>query len=186
MSTHESKSLESPADSLHTPEHNTPSWGIYSEGIERAIAIAVHFHRGQRDKAGECYLLHLLRVMLSSDTHEAQQVGVLHDVLEDTAATPTVLSEAGVSDEIIEAVMLLTKPQEMHYSSYIARLAKNPLAAEVKRNDLRDNYSIGRVAYRSEATAEDAMRIQRYVLAYHFLSGNIDEPSFFDRMSGLE
>lgn len=186
MPTPESKSLESPAHSLRQPADAPPSWAAYREGVERAIAIAVHYHRGQRDKAGECYLLHLFRVMLSCDTPAAQQVGVLHDVLEDTAATPEVLVKAGLSSEIIEAVILLTKPPEMPYSSYLVRLSKNQLAAEVKRNDLRDNYSIGRVAYRAEATAEDAMRIQRYVLAYQFLSGNLDQSTFLARMSGLE
>jgi hypothetical protein len=106
--------------------------------------------------------------------------------LEDTVATPAVLVEAGLSNGIIEAVILLTKPPEMPYSTYIVRLSKNQLAAEVKRNDLRDNYSIGRVAYRAEATGEDAMRIQRYVLAHQFLSGNVDESTFLTRLSGLE
>ena len=181
-----SQSLESPAHSLQQPMDEPPLWGSYREGIERAIAIAFHYHRGQRDKAGECYLLHLFRVMLSCDTPAAQQVGVLHDVLEDTVATPAVLVEAGLSNGIIEAVILLTKPPEMPYSHYIVRLSKNQLATEVKRNDLRDNYSIGRVAYRAEATGEDAMRIQRYVLAHQFLSGNVDESTFLTRMSGLE
>lgn len=181
-----SQTLESPAHSLQHPTEKPPSWGAYREGVERAIAIAVHYHRGQRDKAGECYLLHLFRVMLSSSIPAVQQVGVLHDVLEDTAATPSVLMEAGLSNDIIEAVILLTKPPEMPYTHYIVRLSKNLLAAEVKRNDLRDNYSIGRVAYRAEATAEDAMRIQRYVLAHQFLSGIFDEPTFLARMSGLE
>ena len=186
MPSPESESLESPAHSLQQPAAEPPSWEDYREGVERAIAIAVHYHRGQRDKAGECYLMHLFRVMLSCETPAAQQAGVLHDVLEDTAATPASLVEAGLSNDIIEAVILLTKPPEMPYSSYLVRLSKNQLAAEVKRNDLRDNYSIGRVAYRAEATAEDAMRIQRYVLAHQFLSGNLDEPTLLARMSELE
>ena len=181
-----SESHESPAHSLQKSEGESPAWGAYREGIERAIAIAVHYHRGQRDKAGECYLLHLFRVMMACETQAAQQIGLLHDVLEDTSATPAVLLEAGMPSDVVEAVILLTKPPEMTYSKYIVRLSKNKLAAEVKRSDLRDNYAIGRVAYRAEAIAEDALRLQRYVLSHQFLSGNFDQSTFLARMSELE
>jgi len=53
--------------------------------LERAVAIAAQAHAGQRDKAGEPYILHPLRVMLRMATDELQIVAVLHDVLEDGA-----------------------------------------------------------------------------------------------------
>ena len=34
-----------------------------SDALERAIALAVKSHQGQRDKAGQPYVLHVLRVM---------------------------------------------------------------------------------------------------------------------------
>ncbi len=33
--------------------------------LERAIAIAAEFHAGQKDKAGENYIMHPLKVMMS-------------------------------------------------------------------------------------------------------------------------
>ena len=38
--------------------------------LERAIAIAAEGHAGQVDKAGEPYILHPLRVMLSCATQD--------------------------------------------------------------------------------------------------------------------
>ena len=42
--------------------------------LEDAIALAVEAHRGQRDKAGQTYILHPLRVMMRRDAYmtEAQ------------------------------------------------------------------------------------------------------------------
>jgi hypothetical protein len=52
--------------------------------IERAIEIAAKAHAGVKDKQGQPYLLHPLRVMMGVEGEEAQIVAVLHDVVEDT------------------------------------------------------------------------------------------------------
>ncbi len=59
---------------------------------ERAIAIAVAAHQGQRDKAGEPYIYHLFRVMLAVHGSSFRQVAVLHDLLEDTTWTAVILN----------------------------------------------------------------------------------------------
>lgn len=51
--------------------------------MQRAIEIAVEAHKGQVDKAGNLYVLHPLRVMMSLDAEDEKIVGVLHDVVED-------------------------------------------------------------------------------------------------------
>ena len=53
--------------------------------LERAIEIAREAHRGQVDRAGEEYIGHAMRVMEASRTVEEKMVGVLHDVVEDSA-----------------------------------------------------------------------------------------------------
>ena len=52
--------------------------------LERAIEIAIEAHRGQRDKAGNDYINHPLRVMAAGKTTNERIVGVLHDVVEDS------------------------------------------------------------------------------------------------------
>lgn len=156
------------------------------QGIEASLRLAIEFHLGQRDKAGDAYLLHLLRVMLAGSDAEAMQAGLLHDLLEDTPATLETMQRAGLSDTVIEAVALLTKPEAMAYSSYIVRLAGHPLASRVKRADLQDNYGLHRVAYRSGHAMEDGKRLQRYILAYQFLSGEIEQSEFLDRMRDVD
>jgi len=55
--------------------------------LEDAIAFAVEAHHGQKDKNGQPYILHPLRVMLRLESERERIVGVLHDVIEDTPTT---------------------------------------------------------------------------------------------------
>jgi (p)ppGpp synthase/HD superfamily hydrolase len=107
--------------------------------IEDAVALAARAHRGQVDKAGQTYLLHLLRVMLQFEDEAARIVAVLHDVLEDTAVTVDVLRQAGYSEEALAALDALTRRPGESYEDFIDRAASNPLARRVKLADLADN-----------------------------------------------
>lgn len=154
--------------------------------LEAAISIAVVAHRGQRDKDGNVYLLHLFRTMLTLSNPVECQAAVLHDVLEDTHLTRQDLENAGVSLEAIESVELLTHSLGKSYAQYIHDLKSDPTAKAVKIADLQDNYRLDRVAYREDCRDEDASRIERYILSYHYLTDRIDEKSYRKRMKALE
>jgi (p)ppGpp synthase/HD superfamily hydrolase len=153
------------------------------DAIEQALRLAIHYHAGQRDKEGKCYMLHLLRVMMACSTPEAMQVAVLHDVLEDTSATADELHAAGMSREVVEAVSLLTKPESMRYEDYIIRLSCNASARQVKIADILDNYRLDRVAYRPDHRHEDRQRIERYILSYQFLAEKLDQNEYLTRVA---
>jgi (p)ppGpp synthase/HD superfamily hydrolase len=154
--------------------------------VDSALQLALQFHTGQRDKAGQAYVLHLLRVMMAGQTPEAKQVGVLHDLLEDTPATRADMERAGLSERVMQAVERLTKPEAVEYAEYIVHIAGDALACEVKLADLQDNYALWRVAYRAEHTQEDRRRVQRYILAHQFLTRQIGEAEFLERMKQVE
>ena len=82
--------------------------------LERAIEIATDAHRGQLDKAGNDYIGHPLRVMAMGQTMEEKIVGVLHDVVEDSAWTFEQLAAEGFSPRIIEALRCVTKLGTIH------------------------------------------------------------------------
>ena len=69
--------------------------------LERAIAIAAEAHAGQIDKAGEAYILHPLRLMLSLDTEVERKVAVLHDVVEDSGITLEQLRAEGFGEDVL-------------------------------------------------------------------------------------
>lgn len=66
-------------------------------------------------------------------------VAFLHDILEDTDYTTLDLSEAGISDGVIEAVAAISKFPNMSYEEYIERVKGNPLAHKVKLCDTSAN-----------------------------------------------
>jgi (p)ppGpp synthase/HD superfamily hydrolase len=135
--------------------------------LELAISIAVEAHRGQTDKAGQPYILHPLRLMLSMKTEDERITAVLHDVIEDTNVTLANLREQGLSDEVLKAIELLTRLPQDTYEAFIERLSINPLSRRVKMADLADNMNISRL---SEVTEKDLIRMQRYLAAWHKLA----------------
>ena len=50
--------------------------------LEQAIAFAAAAHAGQVDKAGQPYVLHVLRVMLRVEGYERQLAALGHDLLD--------------------------------------------------------------------------------------------------------
>jgi len=107
--------------------------------LERAIAIAAQVHADQKDKAGEPYILHPLRVMLRMTTDELRIIAVLHDVLEDGSMSADDLRREGFAPTVVDAVVALTHRPGESYSAYVRLAAANSLAREVKLADIADN-----------------------------------------------
>jgi (p)ppGpp synthase/HD superfamily hydrolase len=134
--------------------------------LEDAILLAAQGHRGQVDKVGQPYVLHLLRVMMRVESEKAQIVAVLHDLVEDTSATFDDLRALGYSEEIIQALDCVTKRPDETYEQFIDRAGGNPLARRVKRADLEDNMDIRRLPVISD---KDQERLNRYIAAWRRL-----------------
>jgi len=154
--------------------------------LDDALTLVVTKFHSITDKAGQPYVLHCLRVMLGVSDPLAKQVAVMHDLVEDTDVTVDALRAQGFAEQVLAAVELVTHDLSYSYADYVVRLKANELARQVKLADLRDNYSIDRVAYREEHRAQDAARMQRYILSYQFLNDNIDEASYRRQMLTVE
>lgn len=109
--------------------------------VARAERLARKAHAGQTDKAGRPYAEHLARVAgrMNDDGHRA--VAWLHDILEDTDATPGDLARAGIDHGIVADVEALTRDRHERYAGYIERLRSggSPRAISVKLADLADH-----------------------------------------------
>lgn len=131
--------------------------------LEKAIALAVDAHAGQKDKVGQPYILHPLRVMLRVQGEEDRVAAILHDVLEDTATTRKQLADLGVPPTVLEALDCLTKTsEEEDYDLFIGRVAQNAMAIRVKLADLDDNMDLNRLP---NVTARDQRRLAKYKAA---------------------
>jgi len=135
--------------------------------IERAIKIAVDAHKGQKDKNGAPYILHLIRVMEKGENESEKICGVLHDIVEDTNWTFEQLEQEGFDAEIVDALKCITKEtQEEDYDHFIDRVKVNKTAIKVKLNDLQDNMNITRL---HQITERDMSRLNKYIKAYNEL-----------------
>lgn len=146
--------------------------------LERALQIAAAAHEGQTDKEGLPYILHALRVMMGVKDRAAQIVAILHDVVEDTSVTHDDLRAAGFSDEILEAVRLVTHEKSEPYADYVVRCKANPIARQVKLSDLADNSRLDRTILRPNQFDRDIARIRKYVLSYKYLTDQLSEADY--------
>lgn len=65
----------------------------------------------------------------------------LHDIIEDTACTINDLAAAGICQEVIDAVVLLTKTPGYDNVEYLEALITNPLARKTKQWDSFANFN---------------------------------------------
>jgi (p)ppGpp synthase/HD superfamily hydrolase len=125
--------------------------------IETAARLSRQWHDGQVDKAGKPYWMHPARVARNVRTWpgfdelpEASQQSLvcaayLHDVIEDCEVTAQQLRDHGMTDETVEAVLLLSKNHDFsHIEAYCARINEHALARAVKLADLSDNCNVQR------------------------------------------
>jgi (p)ppGpp synthase/HD superfamily hydrolase len=137
--------------------------------LERAIAIAVAAHTGQKDKVGAPYILHPLRVMFRCRSDEEKIAAVLHDVVEDGPGwTFDHLRAEGFSEVILDALSGLTKrpEEENDYMSFVKRAASNPISKVVKLADIEDNLDVTRLP---SVTDKDQRRLSKYLEARAYL-----------------
>ena len=135
--------------------------------IDTAIALACRVHTGQKDKAGQSYILHPLRLMLRLQADEERIVAVLHDVIEDGDISFEELGKMGFSETVIEAVDCLSRRKDETYDEFIKRLSLNRLAVKVKIEDIRDNMDLSRLESVDE---DDLRRVRKYHRALKQLS----------------
>jgi (p)ppGpp synthase/HD superfamily hydrolase len=138
----------------------------YNELYDKALQIAIRAHKGQKDKAGHDYILHPIRVSERCDDPRAKIVALLHDTIEDTDVTADYLREEGFTEEIVEAVLAVTRREGEEYNDYVRRAAQNELGRMVKRADLEDNMDIRRLP---ELTDRDVERLRKYLRAWQYI-----------------
>lgn len=139
---------------------------IDANTVALAEALAHISHSGQLDKAGQPYIFHVGRVAARvAGDPLAETVAWLHDVLEDCPAyADDVLA---FPTEVVDAVKLLTRSENLPAETYYARIRQSPTALRVKAADLADNADEIRLALLPEATASRLRA--KYVHARHEL-----------------
>jgi len=152
--------------------------------IETALQIAVRAHEGQKDKDGQPYILHPLRVMNAVEDEPAKIVAVLHDVIEDTPVTFEDLRRERFDEVVLAALECLTHRKDEPYAEYVVRCKGNIRARQVKLADLEDNARPSRALLRPDRIEPDIARLRKYFLSYKFLSDMLTEEQYRAAMAG--
>lgn len=136
--------------------------------LERAIAIALRAHSGQKDRQGQPYILHPLHVMMQMDSEPERIAAILHDVVEDSEITLDDLRDEGFSAEVLTAVALLTHDKSATaYDDYVRKLKPNAIARKIKLADLQHNMDVRRMV---TINPEDQERLKKYHRAWRILN----------------
>lgn len=142
---------------------------IYTEMTKKAMKIAFIAHHEQFDKSGIPYIFHPYHLAEQMDDETGVIVALLHDVVEDTNWTLDELADEGFSDEVIEALKLLTHNGNMDYFDYIQQIkqSSNSYAKQVKLADLRHNSNPSRLTMIDEKVL---MNLEKYEMAISILT----------------
>ena len=144
------------------------------EMLGRMLVLAANGHAEQYDRGGKPYILHPLKVMhyLKSENEELQCIALGHDLDEDTYITETILRQNGMSERVIEAILVLTKIEGESYDAYKIRVLSSVDAMKVKMADLRHNTDIRRL---KGVTEKDIARVAKYHTFYMEILAKLQE-----------
>jgi (p)ppGpp synthase/HD superfamily hydrolase len=137
--------------------------------VAAAKAIAVIAHRTQEDKIGVAYIEHPRRVAARLSNPREVAAAWLHDVVEDCNISAQDLLDAGISQDVVDAVVLLTRTEDVAKDDYYKAIRKNPIALAVKLADIADNTDETRT--RQLEPVDRGRLAQRYRAALEVLEG---------------
>lgn len=119
-----------------------------------ALSLASQFHEHQKRKGGAPYIIHPLEVAsylvnLNIDDDNTIAAAILHDVVEDCDIQSPYIDlgkNYNLSDEVIDIVLLLTKPKDYKTSDpkeekYYSKIKTNKKALIIKLSDRANNLS---------------------------------------------
>lgn len=143
---------------------------LYTPKTKIALRICFEAHANQLDKSGIPYVFHPFHVAEQMQTEDEVCVALLHDVVEDTDLTLYDLRAAGMNDEVLAAIALLSHDPAVPYLEYVASVGENALARRVKVEDLRHNCDLARL---DAPTERDYERVKKYHKALEVLGEHV-------------
>lgn len=130
-----------------------------------AFLFAKKAHKGQLDRGGHDYFLHLLAVEQRVKSPKAKVVAILHDTVEDTGLSLERFGEIFPwwAYDSIDAISRRKRKNgtKEDDNSYFLRVLENPIAVEVKIADMINNLDYSRISS-GLPNVDEGDRIGRY------------------------
>lgn len=139
---------------------------VYTALTKKAMKISFKAHKNQTDKNGMPYIFHPIHLAEQMTDEKTICVALLHDVVEDTDITFEELENEGFSEDIIDALKLMTHDDSVPYMDYIKEIKTNRIATAVKIADLKHNSDLTRLDIVNEKAIK---RVEKYKKAIELL-----------------
>ncbi len=133
---------------------------------KKALKLCFQAHQQQTDKSGIPYVFHPFHLAEEMTDEKTTVVALLHDIVEDTDYTIEDLQNMGFSDDVLEAISVMTHDKSVPYMQYIELIKKNEIAKTVKRADLMHNSDLSRLDTIDDKAIE---RVKKYQEALKIL-----------------
>lgn len=153
-----------------------------SDFLKIAEEIAREAHKDQRYGEKSYVDGHLLPVTSIIDRlqygRKYQATGWLHDTVEDTNITLNQLISEGIPEDVVYAVGLLTKKEDVNHTEYLAKIITNRYATVGKFADSSANFSTTMLL--TPKSGEDGYRMARafrYVRNLAYLEPHLPDPA---------
>ncbi|MBE6731676.1 MAG: GTP pyrophosphokinase [Ruminococcaceae bacterium] len=117
---------------------------IYTSETKKALKLCFEAHKDQLDKSSLPYVFHPFHLAEQMESEECTVVALLHDVVEDTNLTIEDLKAMGFSNEVTDAITLMTHEEGVEYMDYVKEIKNNEIARKVKLADLKHNSDLTR------------------------------------------
>lgn len=140
---------------------------LNGHSINELINFVQEKHKNQKDKLENPYIEHVLFVSNNCQTIEGKIVGLCHDLFEDTDTTIEELKKLGLSDKLINSILILTRNKSISYFDYIKIVAKDKIATEVKLSDIKHHL------LKSRRKGLTDSLLNRYTKAKQMLEGTL-------------
>lgn len=147
---------------------------------DKALYLVSCLFKNIKDKSGEPYINHLIRVSIGVEGKDTKVAALLHDVVEDIPGMSfNYLKELGFNDNVLEIVKIVTKDKrnKIPYHDEITRVltSNNIEAIKLKYADMSDNYNSERLKLLEEETRirlenkykNEIIRIKAYLEEYY-------------------
>ncbi len=147
---------------------------------DKALYLVSCLFKNIKDKAGEPYINHLIRVSVGVEEKDTKVAALLHDTVEDIPGMSfNYLKELGFNDNVLSIVKIVTKDKvnKIPYHDEISRIlsSSNIEAIKLKYADMSDNYNSERLKLLEEKTRirlenkykNEIIRIKKYLEEYY-------------------
>ncbi len=156
---------------------------LITDDYKRSLKLVEYLFKNKKDKEGEPYINHLLRVSNKLSNPNTKVAGLLHDTVEDTRITFDDLKSLNFNDEIIDLVRLVTNEPNIiplskkewlnKYHKKITKILEsgNVEAVKLKYSDMSDNMNPERLNKLDEKTRNhlinkyqnEIIRLEKYL-----------------------